>query len=84
MADILHDLPIRASASAVFDMASVPARLDEWWTLTSEGRPELGSSYTLFFGEGYDWRARVTAFEPDKCFELETDGDITHDQRRNV
>ena len=71
MADILHDLPIRASASAVFDMAAVPARLDEWWTLSSDGHPELGATYTLFFGEGYDWRARVTACEPGKCFELE-------------
>ena len=71
MADIFHDLPIRASANDVFDMASKPARLDEWWTLTSRGTPELGATYRLFFGEEYDWRARVTACEPGKRFELE-------------
>jgi len=71
MADIFHDLPIRASANDVFDMASKPPRLDEWWTLTSRGTPELGATYRLFFGEEYDWRARVTACEPGKRFELE-------------
>ena len=71
MADIFHDLPIRASANDVFDMASKPARLDEWWTLTSHGTPELGATYKLFFGNGFDWRARVTACEPGKRFELE-------------
>jgi len=71
MPDILHDLPIRTSASAVFDMATVPARLDEWWTLRSEGEPNLGATYALFFGDAYDWRARVTASEPGKHFELE-------------
>lgn len=71
MADIFHDLPIRASAEEVFDMASKPARLDEWWTLTSDGVPALGETYKLFFGDGYDWRARVTACEPGQRFELE-------------
>jgi uncharacterized protein YndB with AHSA1/START domain len=71
MTDILHDLPIRASAAAVFDMATVPAKLDEWWTMTSGGQPDVGSTYRLFFGDAYDWRARVAACDPGKHFELE-------------
>lgn len=60
MPDILQDLPIQAPLNRVFDAVSTPAGLDTWWTLASEGIPELGAEYALQFGAGYDWRARVT------------------------
>jgi hypothetical protein len=30
-----------------------------------------GEEYELFFGPGYDWRAKVTRCQPDSEFELE-------------
>ena len=70
MPDILHDFPIRASRAAVFDAVARPEGLDRWWTLRAAGRPERGSTYELFFGEPYDWRAEVSACVPGEVFEL--------------
>ena len=70
MADILLDFPIRADPATVFAGFTTPAGLDEWWTLRSEGVPELGAEYTLYFGPAYDWCARVTRLVPDEAFEL--------------
>ena len=72
MADILHDLPIAAPAARVFEMVSAPSGLDRWWSLHAEGTPEVGATYALDFGPGYeDWRARVTSCEPSRTFELQ-------------
>jgi uncharacterized protein YndB with AHSA1/START domain len=71
MPDILHDFPVSAPASRVFDEVSTPAGLDRWWTLASEGRPVDGDTFRLDFGPGYDWRAEVRACEPGRSFELE-------------
>lgn len=71
MFDILHDLPIKASPARVFEYFSTPQGLDQWWTLRSKGTARLGEEYELWFGAGYDWRARVTACVPDVEFELE-------------
>jgi uncharacterized protein YndB with AHSA1/START domain len=70
--DILHDLPIAASAPRVFEAVSTPAGLDRWWSLHAEGNPRRGATYALDFGPGYDdWRASVTEVEPSRTFELE-------------
>jgi uncharacterized protein YndB with AHSA1/START domain len=71
MPDILHDLPVRATAARVFAAVSTPAGLDQWWTLRSEGTPRTGAGYALHFGPGYDWSAKVTRCMPDEAFELE-------------
>ena len=71
MPDILHDFPVSAPASRVFEAVSTPAGLDRWWTITSSGEPQLGTEYALDFGPEYQWRARVSACEPDRLFELE-------------
>ncbi|HEX6050761.1 MAG TPA: SRPBCC domain-containing protein [Gemmatimonadaceae bacterium] len=71
MSDILHDFPVFAPASRVFEAVSTPAGLDRWWTITSSGEPRLGTEYALDFGPTYQWRARVSACEPDRLFELE-------------
>ena len=71
MADILHDLPIKASARRVFEAVSTPAGLDTWWAERSAGTPAADAVYDLGFGPGYQWRARVTRYEPDTDFELE-------------
>ena len=59
MAEILHELFIRADVEAVFRGVSEPAGLDTWWTKESSGDPKTGATLRLFFGEGYDWRASV-------------------------
>ena len=71
MPDIFHQFPINAPANKVFDAISTPEGLDAWWTLSSKGEPVAGTDYELFFGEGYDWRGRVTKSVSGKEFELE-------------
>jgi len=70
MNDILQDFPIAAPPDRVFDAVSLPKGLDEWWTLRSNGRPEVGASYELDFGPAYQWRAEVTKAVPGSAFEL--------------
>jgi len=71
MPDILHDFFIQAAPDRVFAGCTTPAGLDAWWTLRSTGAPDPGSTYELFFGPEYDWRARVTRCVPDAAFTLE-------------
>jgi len=70
MSDIFQDFPIAASPARVFAAVSSPALLDQWWTLRSTGRPEVGARYELDFGPGYAWKAEVTKAERDSAFEL--------------
>lgn len=71
MADIVHEFPIQAQVTSVFEAISTPGGLDQWWTKTSAGTPEAGADYALGFGPGYDWRARVTAYEPGTRFAIQ-------------
>jgi len=68
--EIVQDLPIRAPLADVFDAVSRPAGLNEWWTKSSRGEPALDAEYELGFGAGYDWRAKVSAFDAGHAFEL--------------
>ena len=70
MSDILQDFPIAAPPNRVFDTISSPEGLDQWWTLRSNGTPEVGTSYELDFGPAYQWRAEVTKADPGSAFEL--------------
>jgi uncharacterized protein YndB with AHSA1/START domain len=70
MPDILHDLPIKAPVSQVFDAISQPAGFNAWWTLAAQGEAHEGADYALFFGAEYDWRARVTRSVRDREFAL--------------
>ena len=74
MANILHDLPIAASPEDVFRAVTLPAGLNEWWTLTAHGSPSLGSDYALGFGPKYQWQAKVMEVSPARAFELEITG----------
>ncbi len=71
MADIFHDLPIKAPLERVFRAVSTPQGLDTWWTKRSKGKPQEGAEYELWFGPEYDWRARVSRCAPNSDFELE-------------
>jgi uncharacterized protein YndB with AHSA1/START domain len=69
--DIFHDFVIVAEKAAVFAAISSPEGLDEWWTKTSSGTPNVGAEYELGFGAGVDWRARVTEVLPNRTLELQ-------------
>ncbi|HXM35909.1 MAG TPA: SRPBCC domain-containing protein [Pyrinomonadaceae bacterium] len=71
MADIVHNFPIKAPASQVFQAISTPTGLDSWWTKRSKGEPVEGAGYELWFGPEYDWRALVSRCVPETEFELE-------------
>jgi uncharacterized protein YndB with AHSA1/START domain len=70
MADIHHQLPIKASCEKVFQMIATPGGLDVWWTKECAGQPVEGAEYELGFGPPYDWRAVVSRCVPDREFEL--------------
>lgn len=67
---ILFDLHINASIQDVFDAFSLPEHLDNWWTLKSSGRPELGTTYNLNFTDKYDWFAEVCLVTQNESFFL--------------
>ncbi len=71
MPDILHRLPVRASAERVFAMFAQPSGLDEWWTLASEGVAEAGALYVLEFGPEYRWTAMIAAIDRPRWIEWE-------------
>lgn len=70
MFEILHDFPIQAAATNVFEAIATPRGLDSWWTLGCTGHPAHGSEYQLYFGVDYDWRAVVSRCHPNNEFEL--------------
>jgi uncharacterized protein YndB with AHSA1/START domain len=71
MVDILHDFPITAPPEQVFAAVSTAEGLDSRWTKRCVGEPAQGAEYELFFGPGYDWRAKVSRCQPGAEFELE-------------
>lgn len=78
MADIFHDVPIKATTDRVFQAISTPEGLDRWWTKQSVGTPETGQEYQIGFGPEYQWTAKVTRCTPNSDFEfkmLQADGD---------
>lgn len=76
MHSILHDLPIKASPSSIFDAITQPAHLNNWWSLKSSGEPQLGATYNFFFSNDYNWYGRVTACIPNQLFTIQmTDAD---------
>jgi len=70
MPDIVQEFTVKAPQRAVFEAVSTPEGLDRWWTKSASGTAKDGAEFTLGFGPGYDWRARVTRYVPDAAFEL--------------
>ncbi len=64
MPNILHQFHIQSSLDKVFRAITSPSGLNSWWTLESDGSPELNETYRFFFGPEYDWRAVVTHVVP--------------------
>jgi uncharacterized protein YndB with AHSA1/START domain len=71
MADILQDFPVDARPHRVFEAVSTPDGLNNWWTLTSTGKPIEGTDYELNFGPHHHWQAIVACSVPDSEFELQ-------------
>jgi uncharacterized protein YndB with AHSA1/START domain len=71
MPHIRHDFFIRSTPDKVFRAITTASEVDKWWSLECSGTPAMGGEYHLFFGEDWDWRARVSRYEPDSTFEWE-------------
>ena len=71
MPDILHRLPVRASAAAVFELFAAPAGLNAWWTLDARGTAAVGEIYDFDFGPGYQWRGLLAACDEGRWIEWE-------------
>ena len=70
MPEIFQDFSIKADAARVFAAVSTPEGLNQWWTESCTGRPELGAHFELGFGPEYQWRATVSQCQPGTLFEL--------------
>lgn len=64
MAEILHQLVVRATATRVLAALTTAAGLDSWWTMTSAVTGG-GSVFAFGFGPEYDWRAQVVRMGSD-------------------
>ncbi len=64
MPNILHQFQIQSEPGKVFHAFTSPSGLNSWWTLESDGKPELNETYRFVFGPEYDWRAVVSHVVP--------------------
>jgi len=71
MADIIHEFFVKAQPEQVFQLFATPDGMDKWWTKTSSGESRVGATMRLYFGADYDWKAKVTRYEPPSSFELQ-------------
>jgi len=71
MPDIFHDFFVKSATAKLFENIVTSKGLDNWWTKSSQAKPELGAVYTLNFGRGYIWKAIVRKYQGDQAFELE-------------
>lgn len=70
MFHIFHDIYIQNTKAIIYDAISNPSELEKWWPLKCSGKSVEGSTYQLFFGEGYDWQAKVIKAEPGVSFHM--------------
>jgi uncharacterized protein YndB with AHSA1/START domain len=71
MPDILQDFLIAAPVEQVYAAIATADGLEQWWTKTSAGVPQVGRQYELGFGPAYQWRAIVTRVDAPRRFELQ-------------
>lgn len=70
MNTIFHDFYIDSPKEKVFDAVSKPEGLNNWWPLYSSGTPGLDEEYNLFFGEEYNWFAKISKFSKNESIEF--------------
>ncbi|WP_034057398.1 SRPBCC family protein [Lacinutrix jangbogonensis] len=64
------DLVIKTSKENVFNAFTQPEHLNNWWTLKSSGKPELGVEYNLNFTDIYNWFCEVSHVKSNESFYL--------------
>ncbi len=64
MPGIFHDVYINASPEHAFEAVTRPEGLNAWWTLDSEGTPEISTMYRFYFGPGFNWHAKICKAAP--------------------
>ena len=70
MPDACFLFTVNATPDAVFKAIASAEGISTWWSLATDGEPEMGNIYTLDFGGGYVWRAEVTRCVNNAEFEL--------------
>lgn len=70
MNTILHDFYINVSKEKVFEAISSPNGLNNWWTLQCTGQAKLDEEYNLYFGDEYNWFAKVSKFKMNEEIEF--------------
>ena len=65
---IHHNLLIDTPSDKVFEAITQPKHLNNWWTLTCEGRPIKGNKYNLYFGDDCNWFGKVTQCKTNHSF----------------
>jgi uncharacterized protein YndB with AHSA1/START domain len=68
MPDIVHEFFVNASPGRVFEMFLMAEGMNRWCTKEASGEPKLNAEFRLYFGPGYDWRAKVTRYVPGSEF----------------
>lgn len=70
MYTIYHDFVVNVSKEKFFEAVSKPTGLNNWWTLRCSGNPKLEEIYNLNFTDEFNWFAKISKFEENKCIEF--------------
>ena len=70
MYTIYHDFVVNVSKEKFFEAVSKPTGLNNWWTLQCSGYPKLEEVYNLNFTDEFNWFAKISKFEENKCIEF--------------
>lgn len=70
MYTIYHDFVVNVSKEKFFEAVSTPTGLNNWWTLQCSGIPKLNEVYNLNFTDEFNWFAKISQFEENKCIEF--------------
>lgn len=71
MADILHNLIIKAPKEKVFKAITEQEGLAGWWTADVKAEPKVDSIAEFNFGDNYHNEMRITYLKPNKKVEWE-------------
>lgn len=71
MAEIYHDVHIKADSREIYNALSDPEHLINWWPLQCIGTARLGEVYSFYFGPEYDWLAKVVSIKENSHIEFE-------------
>lgn len=66
MPDIYQKFQIKATPQEVFDGFCLPQHLNQWWTKECTGKPVNNEIYNFYFGDNYNWYAKVIHAVPGR------------------